>query len=566
MILIEGGRTNYADNSQVFAVSATVDYSISADSVGDPTGTTLADRVSVAAGGLGEASRQLTNVLSGSQELTISFFGKSQGGAADIVAEFSSTDGTPYGDQFSLPKTWDRFDFAANEDGGISTPDIEYTLQSNAPDDFDGWGLQVERNSFPTSPIISAASILARSNEIFDLETVEALSGSDFRIRVIPEFSSTEVRLTDSMYWFFRINSSFPLSVGITPVSDGVARIDLDYDGDVISSANCTFNAGDELTITVHVDPATLELSGFGVGDGTYRDLSVPEIQDLDVGSDIFIGKSLTPVEFFYGLISSFEALTNFIDFVSGEQTSLNTVDVVFDLEPKHIDPTDPKDATNEDNWTITVSGAPSGSPVRLVQSIIYVGENTVRINFDGPLVPTATYTFEGTSIESVDDESLLTDPFSFSFVAYDKERGATEPLLSNAQSYDLANPQTPTTAGSDQSLGTLQVTDEGDLENDTGRAALKKRILRRVSTVPGGFAHLPTYGVDLQEGKLIRSTDLRRIQINVEKQVREEPGVVSVRVAIAQPSPGIIRLRIRVRDSEGLFAMTEAVDTTEAP
>lgn len=347
----------------------------------------------------------------------------------------------------------------------------------------------------------------------------------------------------------------------------GMTFVEISYDSTAVvqeSSIDVTLTQGATVLDAVIGGVFQTGYTGTIVVNGTGFDVSIATHPDLDPGLWIVGISAQTLAGIPYVGAYSFSVFQP-LAVVSIIQTTLNTVETVFDAEPVHVDPLDPVSATNPVNWSVTVTGAPAGSPVRLIQAIEYVGDNTIRVSFDGPLIPTAIYTIELSGVEGVDGEVLFPTPVSETFVAYDKERGATEPLLSNAQSYDLANPQTPTTAGSDQSLGTLQVTDEGDLENDTGRAALKKRILRRVSTVPGGFAHLPTYGVDLQEGKLIRSTDLRRIQINVEKQVREEPGVVSVRVSIAQPSPGIIRLRIRVRDSEGLFEMTEAVDTTEA-
>jgi len=246
-------------------------------------------------------------------------------------------------------------------------------------------------------------------------------------------------------------------------------------------------------------------------------------------------------------------------------QTTQNTIELVFDSEPTHIDPFDPVAVTNTSNWTVAVAGAPAGSPVRLIQLIEYIGDYTVRVAFDGPLIADAIYTFTLVSIESVDGAPLSPDPYIASLTAYDRERGAVPPNQPTAASYDLANPQTASTAGSTQTLGTLQVTDDGDFENDTGRASLKKRILRRVTTQPGGFFHMSDYGLALKGGTLLTSTELRRLQIDSEAQVMREPEVIAARATVTQIEPGIVRLLLRVKDNIDLFELSATLDMRES-
>ena len=238
-----------------------------------------------------------------------------------------------------------------------------------------------------------------------------------------------------------------------------------------------------------------------------------------------------------------------------------NTLEVTFDQEPVHVDPEDPVSATNPDNWSFpVVVGTPENN--RLIQNISYIGNNTIRIAFDGPLDPQIGYSIDISNIESTDEGIFIAG--SDFFISYGAEQGAEEPFQPEERSFDIANPQLPSQAGENQSLGTFQIDDTGDLLNDSGRNSLKKRIIRRITTIPGGFFHLPEYGLSFREGELITSTELRRLQTSTEEQIRQEPGVINARVLVSQTSPGIINLTARVQDSTGMFEVSETLDLTE--
>ncbi len=249
------------------------------------------------------------------------------------------------------------------------------------------------------------------------------------------------------------------------------------------------------------------------------------------------------------------------IQVVSTILKTRNTAEITFDNEPVHIDPEDPVSVTNISNWAISF---PMGAPEtnRNIQTILYVGNNTVQIIFDGPLDPGIGYVLTISNIESTEGGVFI--PSNVFFITYDKEKDALEPVQPTEQQYDLANPQLPSQAGANQSLGTLYVDDTGDYTNDSGRDSLKKRIIRRITTIPGGFFHLPNYGVTLREGTLLTSTELRRLQIETESQTRQEPEVINARTTVSQIQPGIVRLNVRVQDSTGMFEVAETLDLTE--
>lgn len=127
--------------------------------------------------------------------------------------------------------------------------------------------------------------------------------------------------------------------------------------------------------------------------------------------------------------------------------------------------------------------------------------------------------------------------------------------------SRDLANPPgghpEPTALVSDdlaRPLGTYLVDDSGDYAMDEGVASLRKRILRRLVTRKGGFAHLPSYGVGvLGYGKtLARAASLSTLLAEAEVQIAREPDVARVRVVPRSDRPGLVVLNVLVQPVAG--------------
>lgn len=128
----------------------------------------------------------------------------------------------------------------------------------------------------------------------------------------------------------------------------------------------------------------------------------------------------------------------------------------------------------------------------------------------------------------------------------------------------DLANPQTlrgavasgvalPDAAAL---LGTFRVDAQGDYAFDEGVETIRKRVVRRLVTMRGGFAHLPNYGVGIPAlGKrLAVAATLAAVAADAESQILSEPDVaeVSVRPVIDPRAPGLVRFQVRVRTKEG--------------
>lgn len=130
--------------------------------------------------------------------------------------------------------------------------------------------------------------------------------------------------------------------------------------------------------------------------------------------------------------------------------------------------------------------------------------------------------------------------------------------------SRDFANPQTfggavgttPNPA-SLATLGVFMVDDSGDYALDQGLVAYKKRIFRRLQTVPGGFVHLgDSYGVGLtQQGKkLAKQSVLQGLAALAETQIAQEPETERVKVqpTLNTNAPGLVYMNILAKMKGG--------------
>ena len=240
----------------------------------------------------------------------------------------------------------------------------------------------------------------------------------------------------------------------------------------------------------------------------------------------------------------------------SARQVTLNAVEIVFDLEPQHLDPEDPDDGTNIDNYTVTGPVAPFAA--RLVQVVTYEGDDTIRVWFDGPLVPGELYAFSVDNIVStVTAAPLAPSPTLFSFIAFGADSSPVALVSQPTQRWDLRNPQAPADAPEGAALGTFVIDDDGDLGVETRRKYLRKRIFRRLTTRKGSIVLEPTYGLDYEAQGLQTPARLRRLQQDAEMQIRQEPGVTRVRASVAQHpmAPGIVVITLRVFDEFGDFS-----------
>ncbi len=106
------------------------------------------------------------------------------------------------------------------------------------------------------------------------------------------------------------------------------------------------------------------------------------------------------------------------------------------------------------------------------------------------------------------------------------------------------------------QPVSTWRFDSTGDIGIQNNLESLQKRIYRRLSTKPGGFRHLPGYGVDLKLKTLFRSGRANEIANELRKQIREEPDVldagIAVKLRFANNSPYVeISVRVQMIDRQ---------------
>ena len=233
-------------------------------------------------------------------------------------------------------------------------------------------------------------------------------------------------------------------------------------------------------------------------------------------------------------------------------------------------------DASRPDLWNVTaspmsigLSGDPA-RPVRIVR-VELAGEDDgvadvdygrfVNLILDRPMTAfPAVYTVTWTDIYAKD----LASSSSGSSDVYAVYRLLEQPQIQVPKpSRDFANPQT--TAAAIESLpdpnasfvlGTFGVDDTGDYAQDEGTVNLKKRIIRRLITRKGAFAHLPNYGVGIpdQAKKLAQAIVISKLKADAEVQIAQEPDVLQSRVIVVinSSTPNIVRFRVAVKNKVG--------------
>jgi hypothetical protein len=236
----------------------------------------------------------------------------------------------------------------------------------------------------------------------------------------------------------------------------------------------------------------------------------------------------------------------------SAEQVTLNTVRVRLLGTPSVQNRGAVFDALYDRGWSIERYNDPHVH-VPIVYWVEREDPNTVVLQLDAPLDgPDKLYRV--VMSEAIAQGSTL-DERLFIFPTF----GAPRALVNaeTRRSFDVANlPAGDSGPGIEPALGTFQYAADGDYQNDAGLANLKKRVIRRLTTKRGSFAHMPNYGLDLPEKGPMRPGVMRQLQSQAIAQVQAEEGVVSASVSVSVPAPGVFLLGVRVQASSGAFGV----------
>lgn len=236
-----------------------------------------------------------------------------------------------------------------------------------------------------------------------------------------------------------------------------------------------------------------------------------------------------------------------------------NTLRVFLTREPKHISAMAADDALNRLNWQISLTSGPGGPPVvegvenPQAQPAVIAGNPdawSIDLRTDRRVLLASVYLVVASGAIAAADRSVLMSP------APDDRGSANGDMRARSRPRESSVAVTP---GIDilyeTFAGIWGMNSAGDLAIHGALSALKKRIIRRLLSSPGGFYHLPTYGVGLRVKELRRTTNLRDIERNIREQILQESEVRAVQVVVTTPSvgSGVLVVQIDVQTVEGL-------------
>lgn len=220
------------------------------------------------------------------------------------------------------------------------------------------------------------------------------------------------------------------------------------------------------------------------------------------------------------------------LTFVGAVASSIRTVEVTLSRAPLAVSPILPGDALNPQTWTVERLDTEAEL---LVVGVSRIGPETFELlllDLLGPYLSMHRVSADGL----LDPIGGLVDaPRSFDFA------GVIAVALSPA-------PESTQDLRSAFDTGTLAVEVSGDYALHAGADLLRKLIIRRLTTMTGGFFHMPDYGLGMRVKEPLTTTDLVRLKGEIERQVLEEPEVAAVRAAVSLGSNGVLMLSLRAR------------------
>lgn len=242
------------------------------------------------------------------------------------------------------------------------------------------------------------------------------------------------------------------------------------------------------------------------------------------------------------------------LDLLIAAPVNSNTIRAFFSQKPKVTGPLGSDDALNRLNWTISLVPTP---PPRVTDPVIEKVENpraqptfdatepdawSVDLRTDRRLIQAATYLLVGSSTITSADGALTLSP--------DPDDRDTFPGIVVLRPRRQPNPKQVSRRVDiqyDTFEGVFPLDPKNDLDTHADLVALKKRIIRRLISSPGGFSHLDDYGVGLGNKETFDPTSLAEIRARVTRQLKEEEEVERVAVDTSF-SAGVLYVVITAR------------------
>lgn len=188
---------------------------------------------------------------------------------------------------------------------------------------------------------------------------------------------------------------------------------------------------------------------------------------------------------------------------------------------------------SDPDNWTLTKSDPECfDRNVMLVEDAAQHGFDSVGsafvVFFDGPLTQQCKYklTWDFYGIDML-----------FSAIKVSKDAMDQESVIRSGEIVDIKNPQVAKDKLPLGSLGTFNISDDGDYANDRGIESMRKRILRRIQTLVDEFHTLLGYGTNTEIKGNITPSLIERMRARVQAGVIKEPDVLRAGTRVYKPN-----------------------------
>lgn len=103
--------------------------------------------------------------------------------------------------------------------------------------------------------------------------------------------------------------------------------------------------------------------------------------------------------------------------------------------------------------------------------------------------------------------------------------------------------------ASTNVNAGGLRTTEAGSYERVFGDDMIRKMALRRLTTMPGAYFHIPAadFGRDMKVKEPIRASSVLALKTSIELEMLKEPGVVGAKAAVSLNN-GLLEIRLKIQ------------------
>ena len=217
---------------------------------------------------------------------------------------------------------------------------------------------------------------------------------------------------------------------------------------------------------------------------------------------------------------------------------SPHVVRVTLSRAPRSKSVLTPGDALNPQAWLVQLADL---SMTFTVLSVRHVSSETVWELYVLQKFAPAGIDHRVRSVVIRDNQgTLIGDP---NFAIFSGIEAPLENPLAVANPYDLYN---------SPEKGVLEIDSSGDLRRMRGKALLEKLVIRRLTTSVGGFTYMPEYGLGLRVKEPLVSSDLVKLQAEIERQLLREDEIVECQARLRLDPGGILYVIVKAKMQSG--------------